>query len=146
MTTQAQPKIFFVKVSDNATKLKVICDLVKKSFENKARILISVPSEEAAKYIDQLLWKNPEESFLPHVIAHAASKESIIIVNADRGGNLNQAHIAINLCPDALQNGHEFSIIYELLDQSHPDKEALSKKRLLVYQSLGFAVDSFQNL
>lgn len=134
--TPPKPKIIFIQVKDNAAKLNKICATVQKHFELKESILITVPSAEAAVYIDQLLWRLPEESFLPHAVVHSPSQEMVAITTAT--ANINQAKILLNLRSEAISFASEFLRIYELFDLTHFEKERLSLQRQAVYQSLGY--------
>lgn len=133
-------KVHFLKVVDNQTKLVRITQTVQKHFEQNAAVLILAPNLEAAQYIDQLLWKYPEESFLPHAIAEGPTTERIAISTDSR--NVNKATVLINLCPAVPANYHEFHTIYELYDQTHPSKEELSRQRHTFYQQNRIAVTS----
>lgn len=138
MTVQNSQKIFFLRVVDNTAKLQRLCHIVQDVFLSKENLLIIVPSDEVAAYIDQLLWRLPEESFLPHVIANGPIKERVVITTA--ASNLNQADTLLNLCPTIPANAKDFQTIYELLDLTHPTKEDLSRKRIEAYQAAGSQV------
>lgn len=132
-----KPLIFFLKVSDNPSKLKRICDLIQQHFMHGNRLLIAVHNAEAAQYIDQLLWRMPEESFLPHVIAQEKSSEQIVITT--KNGNLNNAAILLNLCPEIPSMCDFFEKIYDLYDETQPGKLALSQKRQADYQAADYS-------
>lgn len=101
-------------------------------------ILIVVPNQEAAVFIDQLLWKRPEESFLPHVIASSPIKERVVITT--RKENLNKARVLFNLCPEACPFANEFEEVYELHDETQADKLELSQKRRDTYVAAGYEI------
>jgi DNA polymerase III subunit chi len=136
------PVIIFLSVANNATKLEKICSTVYQHYEQKERVLITVPSQEAALYIDQLLWRSPEESFLPHLITETPSEEPVVITTVLR--NLNQAKILLNLCPEASGIASEFSRVYELLDLTHPSKEKLSRERQAAYRAQTYFIETQQ--
>ena len=131
-----KPEIIFIEVRDNTSKLNKICATVQHHFTCKERILIAVPSPEAAQYIDQLLWRLPEESFLPHVVAQKPCKDMIVITTA--AVNINGAHILFNLRSEPMILASGYDKIYELLDYTHAEKENLSRQRLAIYQAQGF--------
>lgn len=132
-------KVYFLRVVDTASKLNGICQITHKHFKNKEAILIAVPSQEAAIYVDQLLWRLPGESFLPHAIANTPTQELVAITTTSV--NVNQAKIIMNLCPDIPTNVTGYSLIYDLLDLTHPTKEQLSLNRQSAFQALGYALD-----
>lgn len=137
MTTNISPSIYFLEVADNAAKLQCICNTTLELFYKNKKILIAVATNEAAIYIDQLLWKQPEESFLPHVVSKSAVNDRVVITTAQ--ANLNQAEVLINLCSDTPSNFKAYQTIYELMDLTHPEKKALSEKRLAAYKAAGFS-------
>lgn len=132
-------RICFLAVKDNQTKLQKLCEIVHNHFIKKDRILVVVPSNEAAIYIDQLLWKMPEESFIPHSIANAATKECVTITTSPN--NVNQANTLINLLPTLHPNPGPVDVIYELLDLTSKDKEDISRKKQATYQQAGHQVE-----
>lgn len=131
-------KVQFLKVIDTTSKLQRITQTIQKHFEQNACILITVPTTEAAYYIDQLLWKMPADSFLPHAIVEGPSTERIAI-STDMA-NANHATVLFNLCPTEYPHPKEFHTLYELYDQTHPSKEELSRQRHSVYQQQGLEV------
>lgn len=139
MKDNLHKKIYFLRVNDTATKLNGICHIIQTHFERKEAILIAVPSQDAAVYIDQLLWRQPEECFIPHSIVKASTKELVAITTADV--NCNNAKVMLNLRSD-IPNCHDaFDKIYDLLDLTHPAKEQLSRNRLSAYNQLGYAAE-----
>lgn len=118
-------QVYFLHVADNAAKLKKLCAAVHSHFIKRDKILIFVPSSEAASYIDQLLWKMPEESFIPHAIANGPTKEQIAITTSL--SNINQATTLINLTGAMHPNPGPADTIYELYDSTSKEKEELSR-------------------
>ncbi len=100
------------------------------------RILITVSGHEAASYIDDLLWRYPEDSLLPHRIINTPSNERVAITLAR--DNLNNATVLFNLLPEAYPQFEQFVTIYEFYDETHPSKAELSKQRLTAYPSHTF--------
>lgn len=115
-----------------------ICDTVHECFFSGKKIFISVENATAAEYVDQLLWRLPEESFIPHLITNQASKSPVVISSELR--NLNDAYALIHLRPTASPIISQFSAIYDLEDHSSPHKQQRSQERLKAYQEIGFEV------
>lgn len=132
-------KVLFYPVKDNPAKIQLICNKAHESILHEKRLLIFVPNIEAAQYVDNLLWKTPIDSFIPHTIAQTASKEWIVITyqNSD---NLNQAEWLLNLCHSLHPAYHQFQEVYELLDETNGEKKDLSQKRIEAYKTLGTPV------
>lgn len=141
MTDRRHKTVHFFHVNDAQSKLNSICSVAQKHFDKRDSILIAVPSHEAAIYIDQLLWRQPIESFIPHLIVNVPSKELVVITTTDV--NVNRAKVLINLRPDIHPKTDEYGIIYDLMDLTHPTKEQLSLQRLSAYKSLDYLVEGF---
>lgn len=134
-----RPKsVIFLKVMDNAMKAKRLSEAVSYYFLQQVSILLLVPNDQAAQYVDQLLWRLPENSFLPHQITQEATNEFIAISTVQ--SNLNQAQTLINLCPMASPIADQFITIIELLDHTSVEKLQLSQQRQAAYRSLGYAI------
>src|SRR5438067_1828946 len=117
------PRVIFYTVSDNAGKLLRICKTVQDAMQKEKKLLIFVPNEEAGRYIDALLWRMPEDSFLPHIYSNINknSKERVIITELDN--NLNQASVLLNLKPSCSPLLPGLEEIHELYEISAPEKE-----------------------
>lgn len=137
------PSIIFLNVKTPQDKLSALCRSVHTHFEKGERVVIQVPNEEAARFIDLLLWKSPPESFIPHCISFIPANEQIVITTAE--GNVNQAQVLVNLRSEIPTNPTVYALIYELYDTTHPDKEQLSLKKQQGYHALGLKTDSPSN-
>lgn len=102
-------------------------------------MLIAVPSLEAAQYVDLLLWRHPEESFIPHVLTSHPTQEWIAIT-VQPTLNLNKAQVLFNLCTNIPSISDEMDYIYEIFDETQTDKNLLSQERMGTYQSKGYIV------
>lgn len=138
MTTSKIYRVCFIQVMDNASKLKKLCDIVQTHFLKKDVILITAPSIQAAEYIDQLLWRSPEESFIPHAIVSHASKEKIAITTSP--SNVNQANVLINLLAVTHPNPGLVDVIYELLDLTSQDKIEVARQKREIYMKAGHQI------
>ncbi|MBA3602451.1 MAG: DNA polymerase III subunit chi [Parachlamydiaceae bacterium] len=135
MTT---PKVIFIPVKDSNAKRQALVIMAQRFFSNKMRVLFSVANDEVARYVDELLWKSPSESFLPHAIIMRPSPEPIGITTLLE--NLNEATVLFNLRPEANPLALQFAFTYDLFDTTQPDKLALSQRRKEAYVQQGFLV------
>src|SRR3989344_5141551 len=119
----SETRVVFFQVRDAATKLRCIVETAQSHFEKKEPFLILVEDEKSQKFVDELLWKLPETSFLPHLSTDSPAKDPLIITKTKQ--NLNQAKIAFNLCSTPLLIDGPFRIIYEFEDLSSPNKKNL---------------------
>lgn len=132
-------KITFYQIKDNAAKIQLICAKAHEAFQHEKRLLITVPNLQAAQYVDALLWRIPEESFIPHVITDFSTPEWIAITLQDKQ-NVNQATCLLNLCTELPALYQQMEEIYEIYDETHPQKVACSKQRLDQYQAYGLVI------
>lgn len=134
MKKNSKPIITFLKVWDNHSKLKAVLNTVKDLVLQKKRILIAVPNSAAANYLDDLLWKEPEESFIPHFVKDIPCEDPLIISTIH--SNFNNAKVLINLCPEISPISIQFEYIFDLDDFTTNSKAELSAKRKEAYEHL----------
>ncbi len=140
-------KVIFYHVRDNSAKIRLICTKAHEAFKQEKRLLIAVPNQQAAQYIDMLLWRVPPESFIPHVISdHPVT--AWIAITIQEQSNINQATRLLNLCPSPPAFYQQVEEVYDFFDETHPQKIELSQQRLRLYQTKGLLIkyekDSFQ--
>lgn len=131
-------KVIFIPVKDNQAKCQALVVIAQRYFSTGTRLIFSVASDEIASYVDQLLWKFPTESFLPHAILSHSSAELIVITTLLE--NLNQAPVLFNLRPEANPLAVQLAITYEFMDYSHPEKLEQSNRRREIYLQQGLQV------
>jgi DNA polymerase-3 subunit chi len=124
--------ITFIQVKDNKSKIETICSTIAERYRLGEKVLIYVATEQAACYIDQLLWRSPEESFLPHSILDKPTNERIVITLLTQ--NLNQAENLFNLSPTVPPFYDQFRAVYELMDETDPAKLQASLQRKKEYE------------
>lgn len=139
MSQTSKSIVRFIRVNTNSEKQHALCHLVVDHCSKKEKVLILVPSNEAATYIDQLLWKQPEESFIPHAICQGPANEPVAITTAS--ANVNRASFVVNLTSLPLEDLPNVKFIYELNDGTSPEREALSRKKLQAYSEGGFQIE-----
>ncbi|MBX7065907.1 MAG: DNA polymerase III subunit chi [Parachlamydiales bacterium] len=133
-------RVIFFQVNENGNKLKKILETAQLHFVKKEPILFFVEEEKSEKFVDELLWKQPAASFLPHVASDGPTNDFVAITKSKN--NVNQAKIAFNLCPTALLLNETFKIIYEFEDLTAPVKKNLSSQRFDAYKKAGFFIEA----
>lgn len=130
--------ILFLTVKSQSAKLQALISVARHCFSSKTPVIYSVASEEAAVYLDELLWKFPSESFLPHAIITKPARELIAITTGLE--NFNQASVLFNLRPESHPCVTAFPFVYELFDETHPIKFAQAEARKEAYLQQGLQV------
>ena len=117
-------------VKETASKLSKICEIAKLHLEKKEPLLILVPDSAALDFASNLLWRHPEEAFLPHP-THLLT----IATEAKEDG-----HSLLNLRPIPYTEKFFFKTIYELEDYTSSERLQLSKARYQHYRDLGLSI------
>lgn len=121
--------VIFFPIHTAPEKLSKITETARLHFTRSEPILFFVPDETAWKFLNELLWKIPPESFLPH-----PSKLIHIRLKLDP-----QVLAVFNLCPDPVpHNG--LKTLYEFEDHSSPDRKQLSDAKYQTYKTLGLPI------
>ena len=126
------PVVTFLQVDDNQAKISRMCALVNYLYQQEKKTIIATPNVEIAKYLDAMLWKLPETSFVPHKISNSPDDELILITTVL--DPFRDVKTLINLCPEVHPQFQHFTVIYELYDTTNLSKEELSKKRFEFYK------------
>lgn len=134
------PRVIFFQVKDVKTKIQKIIHIAHFHFSKKEHLLLSVQDPAALKFLDELLWKEPEESFLPHSISEGPTSDLIVLTMQKK--NINRSKFLFNLCPTPLLFDTEVKFIYELEDATSPNKHLLSQQRLQAYKEAKYPIES----
>lgn len=136
-----ETRVTFFQVKSDGEKRERIIRLAEEYFEKKEPLLIRLPHQKALEYVDLLLWRFPEESFLPHAIKDEPCKDFIVLSASDK--NPNSARSILNLCPGPIDNQNlSFIKIYELEDLSSTHKNHSAQERYKTYKTAGYAIIS----
>lgn len=133
-------KIIFFQINDVKSKLIKIIQIAMSHFEKKENLLIQVQDDASSRFVDELLWKLPSESFLPHVISNNQCSDFIVITKSKE--NLNKSHYMFNLCQDIIELDTSYKIIYDFDDRTSLEKQNKSKKRFELYKKIGLTIES----
>ncbi|MFA6118965.1 MAG: DNA polymerase III subunit chi [Parachlamydiales bacterium] len=135
-----QNKVIFYKVQSVKDKLIKIIQTAMAHFEKKEKFIIQVQDDVSVKFVDELLWKLPKESFLPHIATDSNSSEYIVITKSKK--NLNDAIYMFNLSQDIFEIDRSFKVIYDFDDYTAKDKQIFSQKRFEIYRKANFIIES----
>lgn len=133
-------KVIFFQIKDIKSKLIKIIQTSMFHFEKKESLIIQVQDEASLTFVDELLWKLPQESFLPHVMSNNKCSDFIVITKSKE--NLNSAPFMFNLCQDLLELDKSYKIIYDFDDHTSPVKQQKSQKRYDLYRQQGLTIES----
>lgn len=126
-------KVICFQTKDASSKLKRIVSKATEHFIKREPFLILAPNAAAQEYLDLLLWRLPDESFLPHAAGSETTHELIAITHEPF--NPNQAQVIFNLRSEPVDPTLSFQLIYELEDLSSPEAQTAFKKKFTTYQA-----------
>ena len=135
-------RVVFFQVRDTQVKLLRLAEMAKFHFEKREPFLILVEDDKALTFVDELLWKLPEVSFLPHVATEVETTEWVAITKTKT--NVNRAKAAFNLCSTPLLIEGPFRIVYDFEDLTSLNKKNLSSLRFDAYKKAGFPIEARQ--
>ncbi len=147
--------VIFIDLSIS-NKIKYICDIVEKLYDNDVAVTIYTGEKHTAQNIDRQLWIWKQESFIPHTISdlpERAKDESVIITtnpDIESGGG---ALILYDPLPMEKFETYtlviDFAEVYssDLLQKSRQRFKAIrdSERYRLEYKKLGAFLNSIQN-
>ncbi len=142
MTLPSNPptRVVFFQVRDNTTKISKILETAHFHFERKEPLLILTEDLQSQQFVDELLWKHPPTSFLPHLATDEPSSDYLVITKVKK--NLNQAKVAFNLCSTPFLLPGPFRLIYEFEDLTAPAKKNLSSIRFDAYKAAAHLIEA----
>lgn len=133
-------RVVFFQVRDSNLKLQRIAETAQTHFEKKEPFLIFVEDIKAQQFVDDLLWKFPDVSFLPHLATDDTTKEWVVVTKSKK--NINGAKYAFNLCSTPLLIEGPFRIIYEFEDLTSTSKRQLSSLRFDAYKEARHLIEA----
>ncbi len=137
-----QIKITFFQVRNTNSKLEKICQTALEFFEKKEPLLIKVPNPASLEFIDQLLWRYPPDSFLPHVIKDSPCDDLIVITTSNE--KPNGADLIFNLTAMPIDlSKYSFNSVFEFEDLTSPQKNQTAKEHYQFYKSKGYTIISY---
>jgi len=121
-------KVIFFQIKEVKNKLIRLIQTCIYHFEKKEKLIIQVQDEPSLKFVDELLWKLPKESFLPHVTSDEKCQDYIVITTSK--DNLNQASYMFNLSQDIVDLNKSYKIIYDFDDYTSQIKQQKRQKKI----------------
>lgn len=130
--------VIFFQVKKGSEKLNKIYEIAKTHFLKKEKLLFVVDDEEAAKFLDDFLWKVP--TFLPHEIVQGPLNTWIGISFDKR--NWNDAKVVMTLAKEPLALEPPPKILYDFEDLSSITKKELFLARFDSYKRANLSIES----
>ncbi len=134
-----QTRVVLFQIRSSGAKLSCLTTTAALHFKKKESLIILAEDEKAALFVDELLWRSPATSFLPHIATEEPTSDYIAISRLKN--NVNHSRHAFNLCPTPLLTG-PFKTIYDFEDLTSPSKQQFSALRFDAYKRAGYIIES----
>ncbi len=132
--------IIFLTIRNTQEKLSKLCAIAHRYFEAKTPLLFMTSDDKAREFLDDLLWKMPIDSFLPHTATNMPCKDLIAVTSARQ--NVNEARTIFNLTSDPLITELQATTIYEFDESASTLRRKISEERFNVYRQKGYAIST----
>lgn len=120
-----------------ANPLNATARLVAKAYAQGRRVRVITPDAAATQSLNNMLWEQPVESFLPHVVLsspHAAVTPVIVDHSITHEGT---SDVLINLCADPPAFFARFERMFEIVGQDAALADA-GRERWKFYKARGY--------
>ena len=129
-------KAIFFEVKKNTDKLLKIIEYANYHFDIKKRLFFLVDDDKAENFLDDLLWTQPNFSFLPHTTDISSEKDLIIITKT----NIKNPSFIFNLTAKPIENF--INTVYEFEDFTSKEKEKISKNKFKYYKGKNLIIQN----
>ena len=120
-----------------ANPLSATARLVAKAYAQGRRVRVITPDAGATQLLNNMLWEQPTEGFLPHVTLsspHAAATPVIIDHSITHEGSID---VLINLCAEPPAFFPRFQRMFEIVGQEEAPAHA-GRERWKFYKARGY--------
>lgn len=140
------PEVTFYLLSqaDEPAWLASVCKLVTAQFSQRRKVAIRARSQEQAELIDELLWQQPTDRFIPHnLVGEGPNGGAPVVIgwnqHADAFGYGRQ--VVINLANDTAPFLRGAQHIIDFVPAKDEDKE-LARERFREYRRSGASIET----
>ncbi|MBF0370192.1 MAG: DNA polymerase III subunit chi [Magnetococcales bacterium] len=133
---EGQPTARFYQLG--ATPLeRALARIATKAFEKGLKSCVVAGDGHRAMHLDDLLWREPVDGFLPHGIHGRDEAERQPVLLSSTPQDMNGATVAILAAPIPLPDPQRFDLIIDFVDGDNPNALAMSRERYRHYRDRG---------
>lgn len=135
----------------------VLPSLIKKSIERGMNAVVKSENPNRLSMIDKDLWKNPPESFLPHLMVNALPQAELsaqqrqeyqhcplLLTMLDSVGAFNDAKILFLLDHAAIDQNHNYQRICRLFDGNDQAELSFARQQWVLDRDARFQLSYWQ--
>lgn len=133
---------FYILASEKTHSIdRTACRLAAKAFDEGLRTLILVNDDSAASRLDDLLWEQPDNRFIPHRRVSAASAIEVRTWIATASDIALEAQLLINLTHGKPDKFDSYDRIFEIVAKSNTEE---SRDKYRFYRAQGCELNTFE--
>ncbi|MEO5376290.1 MAG: DNA polymerase III subunit chi [Magnetococcus sp. DMHC-6] len=110
--------------------------LLAKIWEAGRKSCLVASSQQQALWLDELLWREPKEGFLPHGRCDRPNPELQPVLICLQAEDINGASVVLDLGDRVLENPARFDMVIDFVVGSDPQSVAASRLRYRAYRQL----------
>ncbi|RUO18405.1 DNA polymerase III subunit chi [Aliidiomarina haloalkalitolerans] len=140
------PEVTFYLLSqaDEQAWLAQVCTLVTSQFSQRRKVAIRARSQEQAESIDELLWQQPTDRFIPHnLLGEGPAGGAPVVIGWDQPAEAfgYGRQVVINLANDSAPFLRGTQHIIDFVPAQDADKE-LARERFRNYRRSGANIET----
>lgn len=135
-THQEPPKVRFYQLAAMPLE-KALVGIVGKAWNLGFYICMLANSAHHARWLDDMLWRVPHDSFLPHGQWHRPDPERQPILISLEPDDRNKASIVVLAAPKLVADPHRFDMIIDFVQGQDPTATDASRHRYRHYLQMG---------
>lgn len=128
------------QADESSAQLRAGCDLAAQLFRQHQRMWVYCQSQQDAEDFDELLWKRPVDSFVPHNLAGEGSGNSPVQISwhgAMHQPSAGGARVLINMAEHLPAFAARYPVAYDFVPVTDHLK-TLARQRYKQYRAAGF--------
>jgi len=131
-------KVIFFETKRSSQKLDKIIGAAHYHFKSDNKLLILTPNEKVSEFVQELLWKEPKDSFLPH----NTDENDVIVISHEKKFLEKPIHYIFNLTDIPLDLFSPKRTIYEFDDVVNETKKKIAKEKFQFYHRKKYQIQS----
>lgn len=140
MSHQEPPKVRFYQLSSTSLE-KALVDIVNKAWKKGTKLCLMAHDPNHAQWLDDLLWRQPNDVFLPHGLWNGLDPERQPILISPEPDQRNGATLILLATPKLLRNPEKFDLVIDFVNGKSPNDLAASRQRYRHYRDLGCTME-----
>jgi DNA polymerase-3 subunit chi len=121
-----------------------ICRLATDYFRRGQSVFILVTTQTHAEILDELLWQQDPDSFVPHALSHEETAAQAP-VEIGLGQPKRHRQVLINVQPEIPANAGRFGTIIDFVPAEDAAKQQ-ARERYKQYRAQGFTLETVQSV